>query len=72
MSAVVPDRKGQLRQWWEDLSMEDCMIPLKLRGNPTVGLVSRMSLGHPWFLGYPKDNFPRIPQGQLYDNPGPP
>ena len=28
-----------------------------LRGNPTLGLVSRMTLGYPCFLGYPKDNF---------------
>ena len=57
MSGVVPDRKGQLGQWWEDSSMEDSRISINLRGNPTIGLVSKMSLGHPWFLGYPKDNF---------------
>ena len=30
---------------------------LDLRGNHTLGLVSRMTLGYPCFLGYPKDNF---------------
>ena len=37
--------------------MKDSRTPLNLRGNSTIGWEARMSLEHPWFLGYPKDNF---------------
>ena len=68
MSGVVPYRRdnSDLGLWGVSWPV-DCpgmsgVVPYRrdnsdLRGNPTLGLVSRMTLGYPCFLGYPRDNF---------------